>query len=197
MINYEFKIYYFRNAWNYICFRINWSSWYTTTYNDFISSDQSVKSQWAQVEVQYQRRYDLIPNLVNSVQAFAKQEQKVYSDIANARSKYAGAKSIDEKAGAASELEGSLARLLVIVENYPQLKSDQTFLALMDELSGTENRISVERKRYNDQVSIWNTKVKTIPSNFVANMNGFKEKQFFQVSTPEVANAPKVNLNIS
>ncbi|MEK6982903.1 MAG: LemA family protein [Candidatus Micrarchaeota archaeon] len=171
--------------------------WYTTTYNDFISSDQSVKSQWAQVEVQYQRRYDLIPNLVNSVQAFAKQEQKVYSDIANARSKYAGAKSIDEKAGAASELEGSLARLLVIVENYPQLKSDQTFLALMDELSGTENRISVERKRYNDQVSIWNTKVKTIPSNFVANMNGFKEKQFFQVSTPEVANAPKVNLNIS
>lgn len=171
--------------------------WYTATYNDFVSTDQNVKNQWAQVEVQYQRRYDLIPNLVSSVQAFAKQEQKVYSDIANARSKYAGAQTVDQKAAAASELEGSLARLLVIVENYPQLKSDQTFLALMDELSGTENRISVERKRYNDQVSIWNTKVKTIPSSFVANMNGFKEKQFFQVTGPEVAQVPKVNLNIS
>ena len=117
------------------------------SYNSFVRSGEAVSTQWAQVESQYQRRFDLVPNLVASVQGIMKQEQTVFGQIAEARTRYAGAASTDQKAAAASELEGALGRLLVVMENYPELQSAQNVQALMAELSGTENRISVERMR--------------------------------------------------
>ncbi len=164
------------------------------TYNSLVSKSQQVDNQWAQVETQYQRRFDLIPNLVNSVQGIFKQEQKVFDDLAKARSQYSGARSTDEKAQAATNVESALGRLLVVVENYPQLRSSENVTQLMDELSGTENRISVERKRFNDAVLSYNTTIKTLPTNIVASMFGFKERNYFQASS-EAQNAPKVNLN--
>lgn len=165
-----------------------------STYNSLISKSQQVDNQWAQVETQYQRRFDLIPNLVSSVQGIFKQEQKVFDDIAQARTQYSGAQSVNQKAQAASQVESALARLLVIVENYPDLKSSQNVTQLMDELAGTENRVSVERKRYNDVVKDYNTTIQTFPTNLLANMFGFREKSYFQASS-EAQSAPKVNLN--
>ena len=166
------------------------------TYNSLVTQSQQIESQWAQVETQYQRRFDLIPNLVAATQGYLKQEQIVFDNIAKARQGYAGAKTADDKAVAAGELESALGRLLVIVENYPQLKSNETVLSLMDELAGTENRISVERKRYNELVQTYNTNIKTFPNVIVANFMGFREKKYFEVTTPEAENAPKVELNV-
>lgn len=163
-------------------------------YNKLVVADQEVKNKWAQVEVVLQRRFDLIPNLVNSTKGVLTQEQKVFGDIAEARTRYSGAQAgSDEKVEAANQLESSLSRLLVIVENYPQLKSDQTVKALMDELAGTENRIAVERQRYNDAATAFNILVKRFPTNLFANMLGFGEKKLFEaVSGSDVA--PEVNL---
>ncbi|HHH14119.1 MAG TPA: LemA family protein, partial [candidate division WWE3 bacterium] len=121
-------------------------------YNSLVRLQEEVNNQWAQVETQYQRRYDLIPNLVETVKGVAGQEQKVFGDIAEARTRYAGAQNPQERVDAANQLETALGRLLVIVENYPQLKSSESFNTLMAQLEGTENRISVERKRYNEKV---------------------------------------------
>lgn len=163
------------------------------TYNSLVTQNTAIDGQWAQVETQYQRRYDLIPNLVSSTQGFLKQEKTIFEDIAKARTQYAGAKTVDEKAAGATSLEGALGRLLVIMENYPNLKSDQTVAKLMDELAGTENRISVERRRFNELVQIYDTVIKTVPTNIVAGMFGFKERAYFQaVSGSE--EAPKVTL---
>ncbi|MBI2616730.1 LemA family protein [Candidatus Gottesmanbacteria bacterium] len=164
-----------------------------STYNSLVSQKTAIDGQWAQVETQYQRRYDLIPNLVSSTQGFLTQEKTIFEGIAKARQGYAGAKTPDEKVSAASNLESALGRLLVIVENYPNLKSNETVARLMDELSGTENRISMERKRYNELIQSYNLNIKTIPTNFVAGMMGFGEKPYFTaVSGSEVA--PKVEL---
>lgn len=163
------------------------------TYNSLISQTTAIDGQWAQVETQYQRRFDLIPNLVRATQGFLKQEQTIFNDLAKARQGYAGAKSGDEKVAAASNLESTLGRLLVIVENYPNLKSNETVSKLMDELAGTENRISVERKRYNDLVQSYDTSIKTIPTSFVAGIGGFKEKPYFK-SVGGSETAPKVEL---
>src|SRR3990167_8450182 len=133
------------------------------TYNSLITSNEGIKGQWAQVEAQYQRRFDLIPNLVESVKGVMKQEQAVFDSIAEARTRYAGAQTTDEKAAAAGQVESALGRLLVITENYPQLKSADTVQTLMSQLEGTENRIGVERKRYNDYVQNYNVKVKKLP----------------------------------
>ncbi len=168
--------------------------WGFTSYNQFITKNQIADNQWAQVETQYQRRFDLIPNLVKSTEAVMKQEKEVFSNLAAARSQYAGAKTIDEKSAAASQLESSLSRLLVIVENYPQLRSNETVNKLMDELSGTENRVSVERKRFNDQITEYNLSVIRFPNNLLAKMFGFKERQFFK-SDIESQKAPEVNFN--
>ena len=160
-------------------------------YNSLVSKSQAIDSQWAQVEAQYQRRFDLIPNLVNSVKGIFEQEQKIFGEIAEARTRYAGAKTVDEKAIAASELEGELARLLVIIESYPELKSDAAVVSLMDELAGTENRIAVERRRFNDLVKAYNTSIKRFPGNIIAPMFGFSEREYFKAAEGAEA-APSV-----
>jgi LemA protein len=160
-------------------------------YNGLVTKSQAIESQWAQVETQYQRRFDLIPNLVNSVKGMMKQEQTVFQAIADARTKYGSAASVDAKAQAAGQVETALGRLIAVMENYPDLKSSQTVINLMDELAGTENRISVERRRYNDLVRDYNTQIKTFPTNMLAGMFGFTEKQYFQ-SVTGADQAPKV-----
>jgi LemA protein len=162
-------------------------------YNGLVKDNESIDGQWAQVETQYQRRFDLIPNLVNSVKGIMAQEQKVFGDLADARTRYSGAGNAQDKVTAANQVESALSRLLVVMENYPQLKSSETVQTLMVQLEGAENRISVERGRFNDAVKLFNTKVKTFPTNFVSRLLGFDVRDYFQ-SKPEAANAPEVKL---
>lgn len=162
-------------------------------YNSFVKQNEAVDAQWAQVQSQYQRRFDLIPNLVNSVKGIMTQEQKVFSDIADARTKYSGAATTDEKAAAASQVETALGRLLVVMENYPQLRSVETVQSLMSELSGTENRIAVERMRFNEIVRDYNVSVKTFPGSLVATIFGFDARSMFEAQTG-AENAPQVNI---
>jgi LemA protein len=165
--------------------------WLGGTYNSFVTKSQAIDAQWGQVETQYQRRFDLIPNLVNSVKGLMAQEKTVFDNIAQARTKYGSATTVNEKAAAAGELETALGRLLVVVENYPEIRSSTAVVGLMDELAGTENRISVERRRYNDLVQSYNTSIKTFPNNMIAGMFGFTEKEYFKsVSGADLA--PKV-----
>jgi LemA protein len=163
-------------------------------YNSLVTKTQAVENQWAQVETQYQRRFDLIPNLVGSVEGIMKQEQEVFGLIAEARTRYSGAQTVNEKAAAASEVESALGRLLVILENYPELKSSENVSALMDELAGTENRVSVERRRYNDLVRDYNTTIKKFPANLIAGSFGFTEKSYFE-AVEGAEQAPEVNIN--
>ena len=163
-----------------------------TTYNRLVGLKESVPAAWAQVENVLQRRYDLIPNLVATVKGYAKHEKELLSDIAKARSAWGAAKSPGEKVAAANAIEGTLARLLVVVENYPTLKANEGFLKLSDELAGTENRISVERMRYNDIIRSYNTAVKRFPSNLVARFGGFEASEGYFKMAKEAANAPKV-----
>ncbi len=160
-------------------------------YNNFVTQNNAIDGQWKQVEVQYQRRFDLIPNLVEATKGIMKQEQVVFGQIADARTKYAGAQTTDAKVAAANQLESALSRLLVIVENYPQLKSDQAVLRLQDELAGTENRIAVERRRYNDLVQAYNTSVSTLPGVFFARLLNFGPRSYFNAA-PGAENAPAV-----
>lgn len=164
-----------------------------TKYNSFVKQNEAVDAQWAQVQSQYQRRFDLIPNLVNSVKGIMTQEQKVFSDIADARTKYSGAVTTDEKAAAASQVETALGRLLVVMENYPQLRSVETVQSLMSELSGTENRIAVERMRFNEIVRDYNVSVKTFPGSLIAGMFGFHARSMFEAQTG-AETAPQVNI---
>ncbi len=161
------------------------------TYNSLVTKSQAIDGQWAQVETQYQRRFDLIPNLVNSVKGYMTQEKTVFDNLADARSRYAGAVTTDEKAAAGGEVEAALARLLVVMENYPNLRSIEAITGLMDELAGTENRISVERRRYNELVRDYNTAIKTFPRNILAGMFGFSEREYFQ-SVSGADQVPKV-----
>ncbi|MDD5312055.1 MAG: LemA family protein [Dehalococcoidia bacterium] len=149
-------------------------------YNSLVTKSQAIDAQWSQVETQYQRRYDLIPNLVNSVKGMMTQEQTVFQSIADARTKYGAAQTVNDKAVAAGEVETALGRLIAVMENYPELKSSQNVTNLMDELAGTENRISVERGRYNEKVRDYNTTIKTFPTNMLAGMFGFTERQYFE-----------------
>jgi LemA protein len=164
--------------------------YFVSTYNGLVGLNESVDNQWAQVESQYQRRFDLIPNLVESVKGVMKQEKDVFSAIADARTRYAGAKSIDEKAGAATQVESAFARLLVVMENYPQLRSVETVTNLMSQLEGTENRISVERMRFNDLVRNYNTTIKRVPAKVVASILGYSPCAYFE-SAPEPRLLPK------
>jgi LemA protein len=157
------------------------------TYNTFVSLDEAVKASWAQVENQLQRRYDLIPNLVETVKGFARQEKEVFIGVTEARSKVAGANNIPDKIKANNELSGALSRLLLVVERYPDIKSNQNFLRLQDELAGTENRIAVERRRYNEAVKTFNVKIRSFPENLFAGIFGFTKAAFFEV--PETAKA--------
>ena len=162
------------------------------SYNTFVGQEEGIKAQLAQVDNQLQRRNDLIPNLVNTVKGYATHEQGVFQAIADSRAKMAGAKTPEEKFAAANQQTSALARLLVVVENYPNLKADQQFARLMDELSGTENRIAVERMRYNEKVQAYNTLRRSFPSNVTGSMFGFKEYPFFQAPA-EARQVPKVD----
>jgi LemA protein len=162
------------------------------SYNTFVKQEQDIKAQWAQVENQLQRRNDLIPNLVETVKGFATHEESIYKDIADARSRLLAAKSPEESIAAANQQTSALGRLLAVVENYPQLKANEQFNRLMDELSGTENRIAVERMRYNEMVRAYNTSRGQFPSNVTAKMFGFKEYPYFEVP-PEARQVPKVD----
>lgn len=162
------------------------------SYNRFVSQDEAIKAQWAQVENQLQRRNDLIPNLVQTVKGTAQQEQTVFGQIADSRAKLAGAKTPQETINAANEQSAALARLLVIVENYPQLRSNDSFNRLMDELSGTENRLAVERMRYNERVQEYDTLRRRFPSNITARLFGFEDHPYFNAPA-EAQQVPRVD----
>ncbi len=160
-------------------------------YNNFVTLNESINGKWAQVENQLQRRTDLIPNLVSTVKGYAAHEQAAIQAVADARAKLAGAQGPAAKGEANSELSGALSRLLMVAENYPNLKADQNFRALQDELAGTENRLAVSRMDYNDAVQVYNTRIRTFPSSIYAGMLGFGPKEYFKVEeaakqTPKV-----------
>ena len=162
------------------------------SYNRFVSQEEAIKAQWAQVENQLQRRNDLIPNLVETVKGYAAHEEGVYKDIADSRSRLLAAKSPEETIQAANQQTSALGRLRAISENYPQLRANEQFNRLMDELSGTENRIAVERMRYNERIQEYNTARRQFPANLTAKLFGFKEYTLFQ-ALPEAKQVPKVN----
>jgi len=175
-----------------VIFLLSLYGFFKGTYNNFVTLDESVKASWAQVENQLQRRYDLIPNLVETVKGYAKHEKSVFIDVTNARAKVGGAGNISDKIKANNELSGALSRLLLIVENYPDLKANENFIRLQDELAGTENRIAVERRRYNETVKTYNVTIRRFPANLLAGIFGFAKATFFEV--PEAAKAvPKVS----
>lgn len=161
-------------------------------YNSIVSKNESITAKWAQVENQLQRRNDLIPNLVNSVRGYAAHEKTLFEDVTKARSQWASANTLDDKVKAASGMDSALGRLIAVAESYPQLKADGTFLKLMDELSGTENRIAVERMRFNEAVMDFNITVRRFPGNVVAGIFGYKPaNQYFKAedkarAVPEV-----------
>ena len=154
--------------------------WFVGAYNSLITLSETVDTSWAQVENQYQRRADLIPNLVNTVKGYAAHEKELFTKITELRSQWASATTKQGKIEAAKGLEGALSRLLLVAENYPQLRASENFLALQTQLEGTENRVAVERKRYNDAVRVYNIKIKRIPSNIVANMFGYEKETYFE-----------------
>ena len=162
------------------------------SYNTFVGQQEAIKTQWAQVENQLQRRNDLIPNLVETTKGIAQQERDVFGQIADSRAKLAGARTPQETIQAANEQSAALARLLVVVENYPELRSSETFNRLMDELSGTENRIAVERMRYNERVQEYNTLRRRFPSNITARIFSFAENPLFD-APPAAERVPRVD----
>jgi LemA protein len=168
---------------------------YVSVRNTLVGKNEGVKAAWSQVDIVLQRRADLIPNLVESVKGYAKQEQTVFGDIAKARSALLSAGSPQEKINANTQLDGALGRLLLIVENYPQLKSNENFLRLQDELAGTENRIAVERKRYNDTLQDYNTYVQRFPNNIYAGWAGFKPNSAYFAASEGPREVPKVNFS--
>jgi LemA protein len=171
---------------------IIFGSWFVSTRNSLISREQDIEASWAEVENQLQRRYDLIPNLVETVKGYAAQEEEIFVQIAEARSKLGGADSVPETAEAYGEMQSALSRLLVVVERYPELKSNQNFIRLQDELAGTENRLAVARKRYNDQVREFNRSILMFPANMVAGTLGLEKREYFEIDEA-ARTAPQVN----
>ena len=165
---------------------------YVSCRNQLVRKNEAVKQAWAQVDVVLQRRADLIPNLVATVKGYAQQEQKVFGEVADARASLLNARTPGEKIAANGQLDGALGRLLAIVENYPNLKSNQNFLALQDELAGTENRIAVERRKYNEALQRYNTSIELFPSNVVAGMSGMARNDAYFQTEPGARTAPKV-----
>src|SRR5258707_10795322 len=168
---------------------------YVSIKNTLITKNEAVKSSWAQVDVVLQRRADLIPNLVETVKGIAKQEQTVFGEIAEARSRLLSAGTPAGKIAANGQLDGALGRLLALSENYPQLKSNENFLRLQDELAGTENRIAIERKRYNDTLRDYNTYVQQFPNSLFAGFAGFKANEAYFEATPGSREVPKLNFS--
>jgi LemA protein len=168
-------------------------SQYVGVRNTLVTKNEAVKAAWSQVDIVLQRRADLIPNLVETVKGFAKQEQTVFGDIANARARMLSAGSPQEKIAANQQLDGALGRLLLLTENYPELKSNENFLRLQDELAGTENRIAVERKRYNDTLQDYNTYLQMFPHNIIAGWAGFKVNDAYFAASEGSRQVPKVD----
>src|ERR1700684_1580510 len=166
---------------------------YVSVKNTLVTKNEAVKSAWSQVDIVLQRRTDLIPNLVETVKGYAQQEQTVFGDIAKARSRLLSAGSPQEKIAANGQLDGALGRLLLVVENYPQLKSNENFLRLQDEMAGTDNRIAVERKRYNDARQDYNTYVPQFPNSIFAGWAGFKPNDAYFAASEGARQVPKVN----
>ena len=169
--------------------------WLIGTYNSFIAMDQAINNQWAQVETQYQRRIDLIPNVVNTAKGYMQFEQSLLTEITTLRSQWMATSNVDDQVNIGNALDSALGRLIVVYENYPQLQSITAVSSLIDELEGTENRIAVERMRFNDAVKSYNTAVLTFPSNIVANAFGFKQRPYFE-SQEGAEIAPTVNLTV-
>jgi LemA protein len=168
---------------------------YVSVRNTLVQKNESVKAAWSQVDIVLQRRADLIPNLVETVKGYARQEQTVFGDIAAARSALLSAKTPQDKIAANGQLDGAIGRLLVIVENYPQLKSNENFLRLQDELAGTENRIAVERKRYNDTLQDYNTYIQQFPHNIFSGWAGFKPNEAYFTASEASRQVPKVDFS--
>src|ERR1700719_4091587 len=168
---------------------------YVTVKNTLVSKNEAVKAAWSQVDIVLQRRADLIPNLVETVKGYAQQEVTVFGDIAKARSALLSAGTPQEKIAANGQLDGAIGRLLVVVENYPQLKSNENFLRLQDELAGTENRIAVEPKRYNDALQDYNTFIGLFPNSFWAGIAGFKRNDAYFAASEGSRTAPKVDFS--
>jgi LemA protein len=166
-------------------------SWFRGGFDNVIAMDENIKGKWAQVENQLKRRYDLIPNLIETVKGYASHEKELFENIANARTKYFQAGSVQDKVKASNQLEGFLSRLLVLREAYPQLKANQNFLKLQDSLEGTENRIAVERKRYNEAVQMLNTYIRTFFGRFFATFAGVSKAEYYELPTGE-GETPKV-----
>jgi len=166
--------------------------WAAGSRNTLVTEREAVNAAWAQVDVALQRRADLIPNLVETVKGFAKQEQAVIKEVTDARAALGGARTPSDKIAANGQLDGALSRLLVVVENYPQLRSNENFLRLQDELAGTENRIAVERRKYNETVQRYNTDIELFPNNLAASMFGFQRNDAYFKTAPDERNAPKV-----
>ena len=162
-----------------------------TTYNKLVTLEEGVDAQWANIETVLQRRFDLIPNLVNTVKGFAAQEKEIFTEVTRLRSQWASAGTPDEKVGVANQMQGAMGRLMLVAESYPNLKSNQNFLALQDELAGTENRISVERRRYNESVRAYNSAIRGIPGKFYAGGMGLEKRTPFEAA-PEAAAVPVV-----
>ncbi|MCH4096519.1 MAG: LemA family protein [Acidaminococcus provencensis] len=167
------------------------AGWIFGSYNGLVSANENVNGKWSQVETQLQRRSDLIPNLVNTVKGYSAHESQVFTDVANARAKLAGAQNVADTAQASGELSSALTRLLALQENYPNLKANTNFLQLQDELAGTENRLAVARKDYNDAAQAYNAKIKSFPTVIIANMMGFTSRSYFQADQNAQA-APQV-----
>jgi LemA protein len=163
--------------------------------NGMVTQKEAIKGAWAQVDNVIQRRADLIPNLVNTVKGYASHEQKVFDDIASARAQLGGARTPSERIAANSQLDGALSRLLVVVENYPNLKADQQFLRLQDELAGTENRIAVERRRYNETVQKYNTNIQLFPNSLIASFSGFQREDAYFKAEGAAREVPKVDFS--
>src|SRR6202167_992670 len=166
---------------------------YVGVRNTLVTKNEAVKAAWSQVDIVLQRRADLIPNLVETVKGIAGQEQKVFGDIAAARSRLLSAGTPSDKIAANQQLDGAIGRLLLVVENYPQLKSNENFLRLQDELAGTENRIAVERKRYNDALQDYNTYILQFPNSLYAGFTGYKQNPAYFQATEASRQVPKVN----
>jgi LemA protein len=169
--------------------------WFVTTGNHLVALQENVKTAWSQVETVLQRRFDLIPNLVATVKGYAEHEKEILEEVTRLRSQWGQAKTVDEKAQAASALDSALSRLLVVSENYPDLKANQNFRDLQVELSGTENRVSVERQRYNEVVRTYNTAVRQFPATIVASLRGFSTDSSYFEAAPTAKEAPKVDFS--
>ena len=168
---------------------------YVSSRNEMVRKNEAIKQAWAQVDVVLQRRADLIPNLVATVKGYAQQEQKVFGDVDNARAGLLNARTPADKIAANGQLDGALGRLLAIVENYPNLKSNQNFLALQDELAGTENRIAVERRRYNEAIQDYNTYIGLFPNNIFARWAGFQRNNDYFAASEAARQVPKVDFS--